>query len=101
MIRHEVILRIKPQVNREIIDRTMHEVRGLLQDIPGVQRVRSGVNNTPAYRHALLVVELTDELALHRFTRHPQHQRAVRLIGRLAESSAVGSFHLGAEERRG
>lgn len=101
MIRHEIILRIKPHVNREIIDRTLQEVREHLREIPGVERVRSGVNNTPAYRHAMLVIDLTDELALHRFGRHPQHARALRLIGRLAESSAVGSYHLGAEERQG
>jgi hypothetical protein len=92
MIRHEVILRIRPEVNREIIERTLREVVELFQGIPGVERVRYGVSNAASYRHALLAIDLTNELALHRFGRHPQHARAVRLIGRLAESSAVGSY---------
>ncbi|HEX6541706.1 MAG TPA: Dabb family protein [Ktedonobacterales bacterium] len=97
MIRHEVILRIKPEISREVIDRTLGEVRGLLTGITGVERVRYGVNNAPAYRHAMLVVELSDEAALHRFARHPQHTRAVQRVSRLAESSAVGSYLVGSE----
>ena len=100
MIRHEVILRIKPEVNREIIDRTLHEVGVLLHDIPGVEAVRYGVNKSPTYRHAMLAVDLTDELALHRFGRHPQHARAVRMVSRMAESSAVGSYLVGSSEPR-
>jgi hypothetical protein len=101
MIRHEVILRINPEVNREVIERTLREVIGLFQEIPGVERVRYGVSNAPSYRHAMLVVDLASELALHRFSRHPQHARAVRLIGRLAESSAVGSYVVSSERRHG
>jgi hypothetical protein len=97
MIRHEVILRIKPEVTREVIDRTLGEVRELLISITGVERVVYGVNNAPAYRHVMLVVELTDEAALQRFARHPQHTRAVQRVNRLAESSAVGSYLIGSE----
>lgn len=92
MIRHEVIIRIKPDTNREIIEGVLQEARDLLHEIPGVERVRYGVNNAPTYRHAMLVIELTDEPTFHRFTRHPQHARVVRLLNRLAESSCVGSF---------
>lgn len=99
MIRHEVIIRVKPDLSREVIDRTLRESYDLLRELPGVERVRYGVNNAPAYRHAMLVVELTDEQALHRFGRHPQHARAVRLINRLAESSSVGSFLVRPEHR--
>ena len=99
MIRHEVILRIKPGVNREIIDRTLRDVHDLLRNIAGVERVRYGANNAPAYRHALIVVDLADEEALHRMARHPQHARAVRLCNRLAESTAVGSYAVGFEMR--
>lgn len=99
MIRHEVILRIRPEINREIIENTLRDITRLIRDIPGVEQVRYGINNAPAYRHALLAVDLTDELALHRFGRHPQHARAVRLIGRMAESSAVGSYLIGSEHR--
>lgn len=99
MIRHEVILRIKPGISREIIDRTLRDVHDLLREIPGVERVRYGVNNAPAYRHALVVVDLTDEDALRRMARHPQHGRAVRACGRLAESTAVGSYAVGFEMR--
>ncbi|MBF6589158.1 MAG: Dabb family protein [Ktedonobacterales bacterium] len=99
MIRHEIILRIRPEVNREVIESTMQEVRHLLRNIPGVERVRSGINNAPAYRHALVAVDLSDELALHRFGRHPQHARAVRLVSRMAESSAVGSYLISSERR--
>lgn len=97
MIRHEVILRIKPEVTREVIDRTLGEVRELLISITGVERVLYGVNNAPAYRHVMLVVELTDEAALQRFARHPQHTRAVQRVNHLAESSAVGSYLVGSE----
>lgn len=99
MIRHEVILRIKPGVSREIIDRSLRDVHDLLKDIPGVERVRYGANNAPSYRHALLVVDLADEEALHRMVRHPQHARAVRVCSRLAESTAVGSYAVGFEMR--
>lgn len=92
MIRHDVILRIKPGVSREIIDRTLRDVRDLLIEIPGVEQVRYGVNNAPAYRHALIAVELPDEEALHRFDRHPLHVRSVRFLNRLADSTAVGSY---------
>jgi Stress responsive A/B Barrel Domain len=100
VIRHEVILRIRPDVPRERIDQTLHEVCGYLAEIPGVERVRSGANNAAAYRHALVAVDLRDELALHRFQRHMLHMRAVRLIGRLAESTAVGSYPVSSEPRR-
>ena len=92
MIRHEVILRIKPDVRREIIDEMLAEVYHLLKDIPGVEQIRYGANNAPAYRHALIVVDLTDEDALNAMGQHPQHLRAVRLVNRLAESTAVGSY---------
>jgi hypothetical protein len=99
MIRHEVIIRVKPDLNREVIDRTLRESYELLIELPGVERVRYGVNNAAAYRHAMLVIDLTDEQALHRFGRQPQHARAVRLINRLAESSSVGSFLVRSERR--
>ena len=101
MIRHDVILRIKPGVNREVIDRTLRDVRDLLVEIPGVERVRYGVNNSPAYRHALIAVELPDEETLHRFGRHPLHARAVRFLNRLADSTAVGSYVVPSQRRRG
>lgn len=99
MIRHEIILRIKPDITREVIDQTLGEIRGLLTGIAGVKRVMYGVNNAPSYRHVMLVVEVADETALHRFTRHPQHTRAVRQVARLAESSAVGSYLIGSEHQ--
>jgi Stress responsive A/B Barrel Domain len=98
MIKHEVILRIKPDVRREIIDEMLAEVYHLLKDIPGVEQVRYGANNARAYRHALIVVDLTDEDALSAMGQHPQHMRAVRLVNRLAESTAIGSYL--ASERR-
>jgi hypothetical protein len=99
MIRHEVIIRVKPEMSRETIDNSLREAYELLYDLPGVERVRYGVNNAAAYRHAMLVVDLTDEQALHRFGRHPQHARAVRIINHLAESSSVGSFLVRSESR--
>jgi|SRR5579883_1173140 hypothetical protein len=99
MIRHEVILRIKPGVRREAIDQALREVYDLLSGIPGVERVRYGTNNAPAYRHALIAVDLVDEDALNVMGRHPQHVRAVRLVNRLAESTAIGSYL--ASERHG
>lgn len=92
MIRHDIILRIKPGISREIIDRTLHDVYELLSGIPGVERVRYGVNKAPAYRHALIAVELPDEETLHSFGRHPAHARAVRYVHRMADSTAVGSY---------
>jgi hypothetical protein len=100
MIRHEVILRIRPELSRESIERTLHEVIEQYQGIPGVERVRYGVSKNPNYRHAMLVVDLANELALHRFGRHAQYQRAARLIARLAESSTVGSYLVGSEHRQ-
>ena len=99
MMRHEVILRIKPGVTREVIERTLRDVHDLLVEIPGVERVRYGANNAPAYRHALVVVDLTDEEALHRLSHYPQHARAVRMLARMAESTAVGSYVAGTERR--
>ncbi len=99
MMRHEVILRFKPDVRRETIEKMLGEVNHLLKDIPGVRRIRYGTNNAPSYRHALIVIDLADEEALNAMGRHPQHTRAVRLLNRLAESTAVGSY-LTSERRR-
>jgi hypothetical protein len=101
MMRHEVILRISPDISREVIERTLREVIDLFQSIPGVERVRYGVSKAPNYRHAMLAVDLASELDLHRFGRHPQHTRALRLIGQLAESSAIGSYLVGSERHQG
>lgn len=101
MIRHDVILRIKPGVSREAIEKTLRDVRDLLIEIPGVEQVRFGINNTPAYRHALIAVDLPDEEALHRFGRHPLHARSVRFLNRLADSTAVGSYVVPSQRRSG
>ena len=100
MIRHDIILRIKPGVSREHIDRILRDVYELLAEIPGVARVRHGVNNAPAYRHALIAIELPDEEALHRFAKHPLHARAVRFLNRVTESTAVGSYPVPSEPHR-
>ena len=99
MIRHDIIVRIKPGISREQIESALHDIRELLGTIPGVERVRFGTNNAPAYRHALIAVDLADEIALHRFSRHPQSARALRLVNHLAESTAVGSYAVGSERR--
>ncbi len=99
MIRHDIIMRVKPGVSREQIESALRDVRGLVAEIPGVERVRYGVNNAPAYRHALVAIELTDENALHRFTRNQQTARALRIVNRLAESTAVGSYAVEPEPR--
>jgi hypothetical protein len=99
MIRHEVILRIKQGARREALERALRDVYGLLRTIPGVAQVRYGINNAPAYRHAMLSIDLSDEDALVRFGRHPQHTRAVQMLSRLAESTAVGSYPVGSEHR--
>ena len=99
MIRHEVILRVKQGARREAVERALREVYDLLRTIPGVEQVRFGINAAPAYRHAMLVVDVPDEDALVRFGRHPQHARAVQMLTRLAESTAVGSYLVGSEHR--
>ena len=92
MIRHELILRLRSDTNREVIDRTLNDVKELLAGIPGVTEVRFGVNNAPAYRHALFAIYVENERALQRFSRHPLHARAVRLLGRLTEAYAIASI---------
>jgi hypothetical protein len=92
VIRHEVILRLRSDVNREVIDRTLSDIKGLLTSIPGVTQVRYGVNNAPAYRHALLVVIVENERALQRFSRHPLHTRAIRILSKLTQSYAIASL---------
>jgi Stress responsive A/B Barrel Domain len=100
VIRHEVILRIKPELPMERIERTLRQACDCIAEIPGVQCVRMGVNKTAAYRHAMVAVDLEDETALRRFQRHALHMRAVRLISRMAESTAVGSYLVSSEHRR-
>lgn len=100
MIRYEVIVRIKPGVERERIDETLAQVRQLIREITGVERVRTGANNAPEYRHAMVVVDLQHETALRRMQRHPLHTRAVRLMSRLAESTAVGSYLVASDAQR-
>ncbi len=92
MIRHEVILRLRSDVNREVIDRTLSDIKNLLTSIPGVTQVLYGVNNAPAYRHALLVVMVENERALQRFSRHPLHTRAIRILSKLTQSYAIASL---------
>ena len=100
MIRHEVIIRIKPDVSRDQIDRILRDIRALICQIDGIESVRMGVNNTTAYRHAMIVVAIESEIALQRFLRHPLHARAVRLAARMAESTAVASYLVGSEHTR-
>lgn len=100
MICHEVIVRVKPGVARERIDQALRQVRTLVGTVPGVERVRTGANNTPDYRHAMVVIELRDELALQRMRRHPAHARAVRAMALLAESTAVGSYLITSDKAR-
>jgi hypothetical protein len=90
-------MRIKPHIPRERVLQAMREVSDLLTEIRGVERVRFGVNRAEAYRHAMVVVDLVDEAALHRFQRHPLHVRAVHIVARFAEASAVGSYLVGSE----
>jgi hypothetical protein len=92
VIRHEVILRLRSDVNREVIDRTLSDIKSLLTSIPGVTQVSYGVNNAPAYRHALLVVIVENERALQRFSRHPLHTRAIRILSKLTQSYAIASL---------
>jgi hypothetical protein len=99
MIRHEIILRLRSDTNREVIDRTLTDVKELLAGIPGVTETRFGVNNAPAYRHALLVVYVENERALQRFSRHPLHARAVRLLSRLTEAYAIASMPVGVQQK--
>jgi Stress responsive A/B Barrel Domain len=99
MIRHDIIVRVKPGVSREQIELALRDIRELLTGIPGVERIRYGANDAPAYRHAMIAIELADEIALHRFSRHPQSARALRLVNRLAESTAVGSYAVESERR--
>ena len=100
MIRHELILRLRSDTNREVIDRTLKDVKELLAGIPGVIETRSGVNNAPSYRHALLVVYVENERALQRFSRHPLHARAVRLLSRLTESYTIASMPVGVQPQK-
>ncbi|HEY7832886.1 MAG TPA: Dabb family protein [Ktedonobacterales bacterium] len=100
MIRHEVIIRVKPGVSRERIDQALRQARDLAAAIPGIERVRTGANNAPEYRHAMVVFELRDEMALHRMRRHPAHARAVRAMALLAESTAVGSYLITSDKAR-
>lgn len=100
MICHEVIVRVKPGVPRERIDRALRQVRELIGEIPGVARVRTGANSAAEYRHAMVVIELRDEMALVRMQRHPLHARAVRAMGQLAESTAAGSYLVTSDKPR-
>jgi hypothetical protein len=97
MIRHEVIVRVQSEISTEIVERTALDAARLLGEIPGVERVRFGFSASPTNRHMMFALDLTDELALHRMGRHSSHARAVRIIGRLADLTAVGSYLVGSE----
>jgi hypothetical protein len=99
MIKHEIIVRAKQGLRHEALERGLREICGLLLEIPGVERVRYGVNKAPAYRHFMIVADLTDQEALEGMGRHPQHARAMRMLARMAESTAVGSYLVGSERR--
>jgi hypothetical protein len=97
MIRHEVILRMKAEITREMIDRTLGEVREQILNIEGVERVLFGVNNALAYRHVMFVVEVADTETLDRFSHGQPYAKAIRKLTRMAESSAVGSYLVGSK----
>ena len=98
MIRHEVIVRVRSEVSSEIVEQTTLDAARLLGEIPGVERVRYGCSKSPANRHMMFVVDLIDEAALQRMPRHPSHARAVRIVGRLADLTAIGSYLVGSEQ---
>ncbi|HEX9068234.1 MAG TPA: Dabb family protein [Ktedonobacterales bacterium] len=101
MVRHEVIIRFRPEINEEVSERVIMEVVTLLKDIPGVVSVRYGTNQTPDYRHLMLEVLVPSESALQRFGRHPLHVRALRLLSRITATSVVSNVEVGTEHRRG
>src|SRR6185437_14533633 len=98
MIRHEVIVRVRSEVSGETVEQTALDAARLLGEVPGVERVRYGYSKSPANRHMMFVVDLIDEAALQRMPRHASHARAVRIVGRLADLTAVGSYLVGSEQ---
>ncbi len=78
MIRHIVLLRLRPDVTEAEIGAVFAEVHALQGSLPGLRRVMSGRSESPerierGYLHGM-VVDFDDWAALARYQTDPRHQ---------------------------
>ena len=78
MIRHIVLLRLRPEVSDAEIGAVFAEVQALQGSLPGLRHVASGRSASPeqierGYMHGM-VVEFDDWAALARYQTDPRHQ---------------------------
>ncbi|KAI8323205.1 hypothetical protein GQ54DRAFT_310293 [Martensiomyces pterosporus] len=88
---HIVLLPVKPDAPKELVDEIVSELNGLPQVIPFVLSVRCGKTVTQRgkqYTHAL-VVELENEEQLPLYADHPAHQAVLKKIRQVISEESV------------
>lgn len=80
MIRHIVLLRLRPEVTDAEIGPVFAEIHALRGVLPGLRAVASGRSESPeqmerGYLHGM-VVEFDDWAALHNYLEDPRHRAA-------------------------
>ena len=94
MLDHVVLLKLKPTVTREQLERMARELRKLQQHIPGILSVTIGPSTSPEHmEHGFtygFVMHFKDAAARDAYLPHPEHQRvAAKCIAPLVEDFLV------------
>lgn len=100
MIRHEVLIKLRPDVPGDEVERALRALRALALSIPGVVRCRHACSRGPGSRHALLVVELASRRDLADYLAHPAHSAMMRRARPLIQDVSVVDYEVKVGEAR-
>jgi quinol monooxygenase YgiN len=97
MIRHEVMFKFKgsPSVSENIAE-MKRALEKLAHLVPGMLTldIYTDVNESPNNYHLLLIADYDDQAALDAYEIHPEHQEAVKVTARIADSVAIVNYTL-------
>jgi Stress responsive A/B Barrel Domain len=94
MIRHTVLLRLRPDVPRTDIEATFAALKALQHKIPGITAISVGADNSPeglqrANSHGF-TVDFVDAAARDAYLPHPEHQKVGGMIVALCDGGIAG-----------
>jgi hypothetical protein len=94
MIRHVVMFKFKPEVDKAARIDLMQRVRKLPQEIDFIRvlTVAENVVQSPRACDFILMVDLDDETALHAYAEHPKHQPVRQISGELCSGTYVVDY---------
>lgn len=98
MLRHVLLLQIRPETTPDNIQACRDALAGLVQVIPGLVDFHWGENHAPVerrdgYTHGFSM-DFTDAASLAAYGPHPSHQRAAQLVRTYFSRVTVFDFEL-------